>query len=218
MTDNDINIATGKLLANTKTKKRPFNILEVANLINIVLKKQSLNELATTLGIKAAMLSKFLSVYKLPKFIQELVESRVIDSVAVVFYLSKLNETDLQELLPLLKEDKINSVELKSFLPFRTKHPSQSIIELYKQHIASKNIKVSVIRLAETDLKSGIENLKNNLSNLLPQSEIIAIEQNKKFVDIKLTKEGENLVRDEAKKRNITLQNLIQEIVNCYVR
>ncbi|MDI9312233.1 MAG: hypothetical protein QM535_18635 [Limnohabitans sp.] len=214
MTDTDINIAIGKLLANTKTKKRPFNIVEVANQINIVLKKQSLNELATTLGIKSAMLSKFLSVYKLPNFIKELVESRVIDSVAVVFYLSKLGEKDLYELLPFLKDDKINSVELKSFLPFRKQHPTQSIAELYNQHIASKNIKVSVIRLAETDLKSGIENLKNNLYNLLPQSEIITIEKNKKFVDIKLTKGGENLLRDKARNKNITLQNLIQEIVN----
>jgi hypothetical protein len=213
-TDIDIDIATRKLLRNTKTKKRPLNIVEVANLINIVLKKQSLKELATILGIKAAMLSKFLSVYKLPNFIMGLVESRVIDSVAMVFYLSKLSDKDLQELLPLLNEDKINSVELKSFLPFRKKHPTQSIAELYNQHIASKNIKVSVIRLAETDLKSGIENLKNNLSNILPPSEIIAIEKNKKFVDIKLTKEGENILRDKAKQRTITLQNLIQEIVN----
>jgi hypothetical protein len=214
MIDNEINIATRSLLRNTKTKKRLLNIVEVANLINIVLKKQSIKELATILGIKPAMLSKFLSVSKLPTFIKELVESRIIDSVAVVFYLSKLNEKDLKELLPLLNEDKINSVELKSFLPFRKQHPNQSVVSLYNQHIASKNIKVSVIRLAETDVKKGIDNLRKNLLKLLPTSEVIGVEKNKSFVDIKLTKEGENLLRNNAKQHNITLQYLIQEIIN----
>lgn len=213
MTDSDIYTALSRLIPNTKTHKRPNDLIEVATYMDIALKGFKPKELAERLTISTGMINKFLSVFKLPLFIQDLIKERVIDSVALVYDLSKLNSTDLLELLPLLKDSKINSTELKAFLPYRKRYPNQSIVELYNLQINSKNIKVSVIRLNTENIVIDLNKLETRLKEIVKAEDLLRIEINGDFVDIKLTKQGETEIRNFAKNKSLTLQTLIQEII-----
>lgn len=213
MTDSKINIAIGRILSNTKRKKRPCSLVEIANDFETALKEKSKNELSEIIGISPNMINKFISVNKLPLSIKNLVEERLVDSVSLVYDLSKLSNKDLIELEPLLKENKINSNELKVFLPFRKQHPNQSIVELYNQQINSKNIKVSVIRLQKNDDNNDLFKIKKEISKLISNEEILDLDINNNYLDIKITKKGELELRKIAKKQNKSFQSLIQEII-----
>jgi hypothetical protein len=213
MIEIEIDTAIGRILPNTKTKKRPSSIIEVASYIQTALKGITLKELSDRLTISTGMINKFLSVFKLPSFIQDLVKQRVIDSVALVYDLSKLDSNDLLELVPLLKENKINSNELKAFLPFRKRYPNQSIVELYNQQINSKNIKVSVIRLDKSTFNGSLTTLNDKIQHFITPAELISTEINNDYLDIKLTKKGELKLRKIAKEGKRTFQTLIQELI-----
>lgn len=213
MTDTNVNIAIGRILSNTKRKKRPCSLVEIANDFETALTQKSKNELSEIIGISSNMINKFTSVNKLPLSIKKLVEERLVDSVALVYDLTKLSNKDLMELEPLLKENKINSNELKVFLPFRKQHPSKSIIELYNQQLNSKNIKVSVIRLQKSDGNNDLIGLKNKLAKIISSDEILDLEINNNNLDIKITKNGELELRKIAREQNKTFQSLIQDII-----
>lgn len=204
-----------RLIASTKRKKRNFSIVEIADDI-VRLKKLytgNLKKVAATLGLSVGMLNQFLSVFKLPEEIKKLVHERKIDSVALVFLLSKLSREDILGLHTEIMSGNLNSQELKILLPFRKQHPDQNITELLQQVHASKNIKVSVMQFPKNVVQKTQNNLSEIIKTLIGEENFVTIDSDEKLFYIKIKKSGEKILRNIAKDKKMSLSDLMITLI-----
>ena len=207
--------ATARLLLSTKRKNRQFSIVEIAN--DIQLLRNSLGDLTAVskvIGISSGMLNQFLSVFKLPENIQQLILERKIDSVAIVNYLSKFPKEDAQKLVGPIITSELSSQDLRILLPYRKRHPEEDILQLLHRIHSSKNIKVSVIRVHKNDVTKSIEELVEIIKEQVGIDHFVSIESADTNVDIKISKEGEKILRNNARLKKKTLQEFIISLIN----
>jgi hypothetical protein len=215
MTQEELNKAIARVILSTKRKSRRYNLVEIATDIqNLKTSLGSLNEVANVIGISSGMLNQFLSVFKLPKNVLKLVEERKIDSVAIVHYLSKYSNEDITQLVDLIVSNNLSSQDLRVLLPYRKQFPQERVVDLVDKLHQSKNIKVSVIRISENDTCKSFDDLNELFATQVGVENIIAIEMNKKNIDIKISKKGEKILRETAKKNRLTLQEFIFKLIN----
>lgn len=214
MTEEQINQAIARVILSTKRKSRQYSLYDIGmDILDLKNAKGGLNEVSHVIGISSGMLNQFLSVFKLPPSVIEMVKNRTIDSVSLVHNLSKLPEKDIENLYDLLVEKKISSQELKFLIPFRKHYPNDSIITLLDKINASKNIKVSVVRINSNDTTKTIEELKNIFNSQVGSENFIDVTKEDSLIDIKLTKNGEKILRKKARQSSQTLQELIINLI-----
>lgn len=215
MKEDELNKTIARVILSTKRKKRQYSLYEIA--MDIQALKEStggISNVSNIIGISPGMLNQFLSVFKLPQRVIELVKQRKIDSVSIVHHLSKYSEQDERELENLLVENKLSSLDLRILIPFRRQFPNESIKKLIEKIQSSKNIKVSVIRIHKDDTLKSLSELTSLFSNEVGIENLIAVEQNDNSIDIKLSKQGEKILRQKAKSNKTTFQELISPIIN----
>ncbi|MEO6729835.1 MAG: hypothetical protein ABIN01_01365 [Ferruginibacter sp.] len=203
-----------KLILSTKRKKRNFSIVEIASDIS-KLKNQlgSLNEISKVIGISIGMLQQFLSVLKLPSEIQDLFRERKIDSVAIAFLLSKFPAGDAITLVTHIVEKKITSQELKILLPYRKQHKNENILDLVEKLAATKNIKISVIRLPRNIVTKTSNQMSEIIKSIIGDNNFQEIANEGEYVNIKIKKEGEIILRNIAKQKRLSLSELIITLI-----
>ncbi len=215
MTEEEINKAIARIILSTKRKKRQFNLFEIAlDIESLKNEKGGMKEVSKLIGVSAGMLSQFLSVFKLPEPIVELVKERKIDSVSIVHHLAKYNSEDKQKLVELLSSKELLSQDLRILIPYRKQYPNESIIELVERIHSSKNIKVSVIRINKNDTEKTIIELGSIFTKEVDKENLITVESKDDVIDIKVTKQGEKILREKAKRNGKTFQELITILIN----
>lgn len=203
-----------RLILSTKRKKREFSIVEIAaDISSLKGILGGLNEVSKVIGISTGMLNQFLSVHKLPGEIQLLVKERKIDSVAIVFLLSKFPKEDVLDLSKKILDDRISSQELKILLPYRKQHPAQNILQLIENLDASKNIKVSVIKLPKNITSRSNDYVSNIISAKVGKDNFVIVTEDEEFLNIKIKREGEKILREIAKNKKLTLSELIITLI-----
>lgn len=211
----DINSIVARVILSTKRKTRQYSLTKIAADIRSLQELLgNLNEVSKVIGISSGMLNQFLSVFKLPKSTIKLVDERKIDSVSTVHYLSKFNSDDIDQLSKILVSNYLKSQDLRVLLPFRKQHPDQPITDLVEKLQLSKNVKVSVIRISKDDSLKSLSELSDLFSRQVGQENVLAIEPNGKFIDIKLSKQGEKILRKCAKSSKRSLQDLISNLIS----
>lgn len=215
MTEEEINKAIARIILSTKRKSRQYSLFDIALDIEGLKKaKGGMKEVSKVIGVSSGMLSQFLSVFKLPKPIIELVKERKIDRVSMVHTLAKFNNDDAIQLAELLVSNKLSSQDLRILFPYRKQHTKESILDLVEKIHSSKNIKVSVIRINKNDTSKSVTELASFFSNQVGKENVITVEANNNFIDIKLSKQGEKILRQKAKSNNRTFQDLISTLIN----
>ncbi len=214
MDDSKINAATARILLSTKRKSRQYSIYEIASDI-LFLKNEtgSINHVAKLIGISTGMLNQFLSVFKLPSEIVELIKQRKIESVSIAHHLAKFNNNDAIQLAKYVINEGLTSQELRNILPYRRKNLSEPVIDIIKRVLDSKNIKVSVIRFTSSDLKINISEFELKVTELIGKENFLAIEKSNTNIDLKITPIGEKILREIAKKKKVSFQELIKQII-----
>lgn len=214
MTEKQLNQTIARVILSTKRKSRQYSIYEIASDIASLKKAMgSMNEVAKVIGITSGMLSRFLSVFKLPPSVQELVKQREIDRISLVLDSSKLKEADVLKLAEkgLLKE--LSSQDIRTLVSYRKENKTGSIDDLVEEILKSKNIKVSVIRIDKCDTKKSIKDLGKIFIREVGEENLVIIEQNKNFIDIKLSREGEKILRQKAKSHKVPLHELVKQLI-----
>jgi hypothetical protein len=215
MTEEEVNKAIARVILSTKRKSRQYSLLDIATDIDALKEaKGGMQEISKIIGVSAGMLSQFLSVFKLPKPVIQMVKERKIDSVSVVHNLSRFNEEDILNLAELLVSKKLSSQDLRVLIPYRKQYLNESIINLVEKIHLSKNIKVSVIKIDKNDTTKTINELDSHFATQVGRENLLKIETNKNNIDIKLTKQGEKILRQRAKQNKKSLQELITSLIN----
>ena len=214
MDDSKINAATARILLSTKRKSRQYSLFEIASDI-LFLKNETggISNVSKLVGISPGMLNQFLSVLKLPSEIIELTKQREIESVSIAHNLSKFNHDDSIQLALYVINEGLTSQELRIILPFRRKNQSDPIKEIVKRVLASKNIKVSVIRFSISDLENNLSKLETKVIKLIGKENFLIIEKSDTKIDLKITANGEKKLREVAKNNKVSFQELIKKII-----
>lgn len=204
-----------RLLQSTKTQKRNFSIVAIAEDIEWLNNHLGgLDKVADILGISEGMLRQFLSVKKIDLSVLDLVKTRKIDSVSVVSNLSKFSENDQKEMVALLLEKQITGNEIRLLSPLKKQFPTESITQLAKKLKDSKNKKIAVIAFDAQDLDKDVSTLKQDLTNITGINDLIGININGNEGFIKLTFEGEKKLREKAKAEHQSLKDFTYSILH----
>lgn len=213
-TQEELNKIIARVILSTKRKNRQYSLYEIASDIKALQEdKGSLKTVSDIIGISSGMLNQFLSVFKLPDPIIDLIKDRKIDSVSIAHNLSKFKPEDAIKLSSLIINQKISSQDLKVLIPYRRQHAHHSIENLVEALNATKNIKVSVIRINRDDTIKDQEELTDLFGSLVGVENIVEITVNEKNIDIKLLKDGEKVLRSIAKSKGQSLQELVSILV-----
>lgn len=203
-----------RLLVSTHRKKRPFNIFEIAeDIVWLSNHLGSLSEVSDVLNISTGMLNQFLHVYRLSDKAKELVKIRVIDSVTVVHNLSKFSIEDQDEIINKIVKGILNYNDIRLVNPLRKQFPEISISEIIQKLKISENRKISVIKFPSDLLHKSIEQLRSELSNIIGPSEVVDLVLDEDVGSIKVTPQGEQLLRNEARRYKKTLQEYTQAML-----
>ncbi len=204
-----------RLYNSTKTRKRDHSLFQVAeDLIFLREKLGGMKNVSKEVDVTSGMLNKFLSVYKVSKPVQNLIEERKIDSVSIVFYLSQLNHPDQEYLANLFLKNKLTSQDLRVLVPLRKKFPDEELDILLDRIQKSKNRKISVIEFSEANLQKSISEVEALIETIIGFDEIIELNCNDaSLCRLKVTKEGEKKLRAYSKRQKLTLQQLMEKII-----
>jgi hypothetical protein len=203
-----------RLLLNTKRNKRRDNMIVIANDI-IWLKEElgGLKNVSDLVGISPGMLNRFLSVNKLTDKLKLLVEERRIDKVSEVNSLSKFKLEEQDIIAELLITKKLSNQDLKILPPLRKRYPHEDITSLSEKIKNSANKKIYVINFYLGDLNKDKEYFKIYLDNLLNHKELIDLVYFNNIGSIKITKEGEKILRTKAKEKHLSFKEFINTIL-----
>ncbi len=203
-----------RLLLNTKRNKRRDNIIKIAEDI-LWLKNEfgSLQKVSDEIGISSGMLNRFLSVDKLSDSIKTLVKARQIDKVSAVNDLSKFSIEDQEIIAQLILNKELSSQDLKTLPPLRKQYPHEDIKTLANRVTKSANIKISVINFYVGDLHKDKEYFKIYLNNLLNNKELVDLVFYNNIGSIKITKNGERVLKTKAKEQNLSFKEFINQIL-----
>jgi hypothetical protein len=210
----DIYSITARLIKNTKTKKRIHSIPIIAKDIDNLSKRLGgLEKVSREIGISKEMLGNFLKVKKLTKEVYELVNDRKIDSVTLVKYLSKFPPSEQLFIAREIINNSLNSRELRAIYPLRLRYPNLSINEVIEKHFKSKNLKI-LKAFFQVPLSQNPSSLSVIFENKLGSENIISLEVKNHLGIIKITVEGEKILRKEAKDQNLNLNAYINKLLN----
>ena len=202
----------GRLIKNTRTKNRISNLIDIAeDILWLKNKEGSLTKVASIVKVSENMLSKFLSVNKLSDRLKKLVKNRDLDSVSAVYNLSKYSPEIQEKLANAYLKGEIDTHEIKYLSPLIRRNPNSSIEELIDRLNSSKNIRLSVIKYEIPSQNITKQHITNKLSFLGEELYSIDLQQN--CATIKITKEGENMLRSKAKEKNQTLGEFVKRLL-----
>lgn len=207
-----------RLLQNTHipSVKRKDDILTIAKLIKELEKELgSLDAVGRQLKLSRSTLKKFLSVFNLTDSLKELVKARKIDSIEVVYFLSRCTNEEQIIVSNYVLSNSLSSGDIKDGLgPLKSQFPDKPIDELIKRLIDTKDKTVSVAYLDYPQRHSDVETVRSRIFKIVDK-EFISLEFTPDFGVLKISKKGENKLRKIAKNQNQTLRDLLTQLMTA---
>jgi len=205
--------AVSELIGCTRRKhqERPKNIIEIAELIEFLRAKLgTYKSVAERVGVSTEMLSEFRSVRDLVPEVRQLVSKRVIDSVDLVYRISKLKPETQEAIVRQVLEGVMtgNDVRVvKSSIAGRMPEKTALL-----RTIKSRNIKRYLIRFQMPKGKSARE-VRRNFSKIIGVDDINFFKTEKGVVTLGVSSKGLKRLSEAAKRENKTLRKFVMSIL-----
>jgi hypothetical protein len=206
------------IITNTKRSYnyRNLSIYEIAiDIASLRDLKGNLKEVAEIAKISLNMLGKFLAVFKLSEASLNLVKSRVIDSVEIVYSLAKYPPETQNEIAQFIIDGKLKSQDVRALSSYIKANPNQNTVELIDKFLSTKNIKVSVLKFPVQDGFQQ-EDFCSSMLQILGNENLLSIEFDNKIGTLKILKEGEIVLRRKAKENNFNLNQYMDWLIKLH--
>lgn len=202
------------LVAATRRTDRGPNLLEVASELGVAREKLgSLKAIAQLIGVSSEMLREFNSVKKLCPSVKDMVRDGSLASVDAAYRLSMLPDSEQKAVAQEFVKGKIKSNELRDVVSYRRRNPEISI-GVAIQRVKEARDKVEyVIKFYEPEDTSRKSILLASIGNVVGQDNITSINIHKGMITLILSKDGEQQLREEAKKRQVSKRKLIESVL-----
>ncbi len=212
MDKEDITIV--RLIANTKTRKRPDNIEDIAKDIEWLINELgSIKVVSNIIGISTEMLNKFLAVNKLSKEVRNLVKERKIDSVAIVHLIKKFNNKSQLIIAKEVVNGRLNSEDVKVLVPISNKLQEKNINEIIERVVKSKNQKVYIAYFMIPYEFIDNKILEKKFEKIVGKEGLLSLKINDNIGSLELTHSGQKKLRNEAKTANKSLKKFVDGII-----
>jgi hypothetical protein len=218
-----------KIGKGTKRKMREINLLEVAEeMKSLYARHKSLGKVARIAKLSQEMVREFLKINDLHERAKNLIKAGSISSVDICYRLSKLEQKDQAELARLVVESKLSSEDVRSIIKYKIDNPDMHIGDAVDKTLESKDKKVYVAYLGiEKDVFDGLTKRSKSkdparavlkiFKSIIPYEFIVSFELNGRVVILKVSKEGLNRMREQAKMLNVPLKSLASTLIKAHL-
>jgi len=203
-----------RLIANTRRKKRPDNLIEIARDIRRLENNLgSLKTVSETIGIVPDMLRQFLSVERLCPEVERLVKERKIDLVNIVHYMRNFEPQAQRLIAREVIAGRLSANDIRVLAPLQKSLPHLSIDKLISRVQKSRDIKVYVAYFLVPLRSKNTGALKRRFEKIVGKAEIVSFTVKGQLGTLKLTPVGQKKLREVAKKHNLSLRKFVDMIV-----
>lgn len=203
-----------RVLSNTLRQKRPNNLIEVANDIELLKNEMgSLEAVSNVVGISTDMLRQFLSVKQLSHEVRKLIEERKIDSVTVAHKIRNFTEEEQKTIANEVIEGRLNSGDIRALVALKNKLSNLNIDQLISRVVNSKDIKVYVARFRIPEEKKVGTELRKRFENAVGKDEIVSFIIENHIGNLQLTRVGFQKLRETAKQNNLSLRQFVDKLI-----
>ncbi len=205
-TDKEEAIAT--LIACTRRKRRPKSITDIADIIEFLWKELgSYKKVGETVGLSTEMLREFRSVKFLDPTVRTLVDKRVIDSVDLVYRISKLNAKAQKAVIEKFLKDDLTGDDARVVKSFQ-RRSGQSIRNTISKIMKSRNIRTYIVEF-EIPRGKNMSQIRKRFEKIVGKTEIVSFVVNGKVAALELSYKGQKKLRERAKEKKITLRKFV---------
>jgi hypothetical protein len=203
-----------RLIANTRRRKRPDNLVEIAYYIRRAEKDLgSLKAVAETIGLSTDQLWQFLSVERLCPEVRKLVEERKIDLVNIVHYMRNFDAEAQQVIAEEVVAGRLSGKDIRVLAPLQKSLPNLSIDELISRVQKSRDVKVYVAYFRVPPGLEDADALERRFGRIVGQSEIVSFTVEDQIGILKLTPSGRKKLQEATKERSVSLRKFVDAIV-----
>jgi len=207
-------LVTARLLANTRTRRRPDNLVDIARDIRwLESHLGSLRAVSELVGISSDMLNRFLSVERLAPEVRELVQEREIDHINTVHYIRGFDAEGQHVIAEELVAGRLSEGDVRVLAPLRRSLPHLSVAELVSRVQTSKDKKVYVAYFHVPSDSEGIAALKDRFAEAVGEDNIVAFSVEEELGTLKLTPPGLKKLRQAARERKMSLRRFVDSVV-----
>lgn len=212
--ENNEEIVIARLIANTLRKKRPNNLMAIANDIRWLKNDLgSLRAVSKIIGISTDMLGQFLSVEDLCPQVQQLVKKRQIDLINIVRYIRGFTPQEQQVIAKEVIAGRLSATDIRVLAPLKTNHPKLTIDKLISRIKKARNIREYIAYFNIPKEFTYAAGIKNRFEKIIGKNEIISFDVKNLVGTIKLTFIGQKRVKESAKEHNLSLREFVDLIV-----
>lgn len=204
--------AIAMLIACTRRKQRPKSIVEIAGMIEFLRGQLgSYKSVSETVGISTEMLREFRSVDKLEGEIRSLVENRTIDSVDLVYRISKLDPATQRAVVRAVLVGRMMGDDARVVRSFSGRRSSPE--DAVTRTIKSRDVRTYLIKFA-TPADKRTSDLRNTFRMVVGNDEIVSVNTEDGTSTIELTYRGQKNLRRAAKEAGVTLRTFVASLLD----
>ncbi|UCG94435.1 MAG: hypothetical protein JSW13_01365 [Candidatus Aerophobus sp.] len=200
--------AIATLIGCTRRKRRPKSITEIASIIEFLRKELgSYKAVGKAVGLSTEMLREFRSVESLDQDVKPLVDKRIIDSVDLVYRISKLNAKAQKAVIEKFLKNDLTGDDARVVKSFQ-RRSGQSIRNMISKIMKSRNIRTYILEFEMPSGKSKNQ-IRKRFEKIVGNAEIVSFFVNGKAATLALSYQGQKKLRERAKEKKITLRKFV---------
>ena len=203
--------AISELIGCTRRKRRPKNIIEIADLIEFLKTRLgTYKAVADRAGLSTEMLREFRAVKLLSPEIRTLVVDRIIDSVDLVYRIGKLKPEIQKDIVRKVLKDKLTGDDVRVVKSSSAGQMSER--EALIRTIKSRDVKTYLIRFQMLKGKS-VGDVQRDFSRVVGANEIVSLKVKKGVATLGLSYRGQKRLREAAKRDDKTLRKFVINVL-----
>lgn len=203
-----------RLISNTRRKKRPDNLLDIARDIRWLEDDfGSLTAVSKAIGISTDMLRQFLSVEQLCPEVQKVFGERKIDLINIAHYMSNFDPVAQKVIANEVINGRLSAADIRVLAPIRKSLPHLNIHELIARVQNSRDMKTYVAYFRIPLGFGAISELKIRFEEIVGESEIVSFTMQDQVCILELTYLGQKKLKEAAKEHNLSLRKFVDKLV-----
>lgn len=211
--DNELEEALAVLISNTRNRKRPLPLTEIARWLQIaVCRLGGYSAVADRIGLSAKMLRQFSYVPKLSNPVQDLFTTRRLDSVDAAVHLAMLPADDQKPVADALAAGEIDTSDVRAIIDLRRAGRSESSRDILERVKSSKTIKEYIAEFIAGGTPSP-DRLRDAFTRYIPPSEIVRLEIDGPAGRLVLTGKGKTALAKAARTFGVPLKSVLPLIL-----
>jgi DNA-binding transcriptional regulator YdaS (Cro superfamily) len=214
--DEDLKKALAVLISCTRSKRRPFPLTHIARWLDIaVTRLGSYGAVADRIGLSPKMLKQFACIQRLTKPVQQLFETRKLDSVDAAAHLAMLPAKEQEVIAGALAAGEIDTADVRAAVQLRHvkgSDPIQSVLHSVKESKTKQEyIAEFVIRGSHTH-----NSMLRAFQKHIPKNEILRLEVQGALGRLVLTRKGKVALVRTAQSFGKPVQHVIATILSSH--